>query len=358
VTLQTNMQTGHMQRGFSLVELMVAMTMSLLLLAGALSILYSSRLSYEENDKLARLQEAGRTAMELLLRDVRGAGYQGCSRPIQAGDFINAISGGATSLLWDFERPLMGYNAAGGVWAPTLDAAGAGLVPAPSTGSDVLVLRTARDDQPSFHTVGDMDPSTAAAPVEGPLGVTVTAGTPMVIADCRGATAFFVSADFTTNATTGLAEIPHEAGAVAGTPGNAEDSLVRGFFGNSTVTPVQTVVYYVAPNAGGVALWQKTGSAAPVALIDGVERIQFRYGVDTNLDMVADSYIPAAAGINWNNVVSLEVAILVRAEDEYGQQENNITYTLFPGETFTPPAGDRHRRSVFATTIVLRNRSS
>jgi type IV pilus assembly protein PilW len=351
------MPSHSMQRGFSLVELMVAMTMSLLLLAGALSILYSSRLSYEENDRLARVQETGRTAMELILRDVRGSGYQGCSRPILAGDFINAMSGGATSVLWDFERPMRGYNAAGGVWAPTLDAAGNGLTPAPTTGSDVLVLRTVRDDQPSFHTTADMDPSTADVPVEGPPGVTVEAGTPMVIADCRGATAFFVSAAFTTDAASGVADIPHATGAVADTPGNADGSLIRGFYQDSTVTPVQSVVYYVAPNGDGMAMWQKTGSAAPVPLIDGVERMQFRYGVDANLDMVADSYVTADAVGNWNNVVSIEVAILVRAEEQYGPQENTRAYTLLES-TFTPPAGDRRRRSVFSTTIVLRNRSS
>jgi prepilin-type N-terminal cleavage/methylation domain-containing protein len=77
------------QRGFSLVELMVALTLSLVLMAGALSVLYSSRLSYRENDRIARLQEAGRTAVELLLRDARPAGYIGCSRPVFGDEFSN-----------------------------------------------------------------------------------------------------------------------------------------------------------------------------------------------------------------------------------------------------------------------------
>ncbi len=40
------------------------MTLSLVLLAGALSILYSSKVTYSENDRIARLQEAGRTVVE------------------------------------------------------------------------------------------------------------------------------------------------------------------------------------------------------------------------------------------------------------------------------------------------------
>ena len=48
----------HHAAGFSIVELMVAMTLSLVLLAGALSILYSTKLTSSENDRTARIQEA------------------------------------------------------------------------------------------------------------------------------------------------------------------------------------------------------------------------------------------------------------------------------------------------------------
>src|SRR2546430_6052851 len=67
--------------GFSLVELMVAMTLSLILMAGALSILYSTKLTSAENERVARIQEAGRTAFELIRQDARSSGYAGCARP-------------------------------------------------------------------------------------------------------------------------------------------------------------------------------------------------------------------------------------------------------------------------------------
>ncbi len=136
------------QRGFSLVELMVALTLSLVLMAGALSILYSSKVTNVENDRLARLQEAGRTVIELMLRDARAAGYPGCSRPVFGDEFANGLNSSA-SLLWNFGVPLAGFEASGGTWSPALDAA---VIPSAITGSDVLVLRTTRQGQPTFRT--------------------------------------------------------------------------------------------------------------------------------------------------------------------------------------------------------------
>ncbi len=50
------------QRGFSLVEIMVALTLSLILLGGVLAVMYSSKVTYMENERVGRLQENGRAA--------------------------------------------------------------------------------------------------------------------------------------------------------------------------------------------------------------------------------------------------------------------------------------------------------
>ena len=55
------------QRGFSLVELMVALALSLVLMSGVLSIFFSSKVTYLANEKTARLQENGRTALDLIV---------------------------------------------------------------------------------------------------------------------------------------------------------------------------------------------------------------------------------------------------------------------------------------------------
>jgi prepilin-type N-terminal cleavage/methylation domain-containing protein len=68
------------QDGLSLVELMVAMALAVLLMAGVLSIFQSTKVTYLTNEKTARLQENGRLALELMMYDLRAAGYGGCAR--------------------------------------------------------------------------------------------------------------------------------------------------------------------------------------------------------------------------------------------------------------------------------------
>jgi len=63
--------------GFSLVELMIALLISLFLLAGMSQIFLGSRKSFTIQDSLGRLQENGRYVIETLSRDIRRAGYLG-----------------------------------------------------------------------------------------------------------------------------------------------------------------------------------------------------------------------------------------------------------------------------------------
>lgn len=54
------------QRGLTLMEVMVAITISLILLAGVMQIFLGSRQTYRMQDGLARLQENGRFAMDFI----------------------------------------------------------------------------------------------------------------------------------------------------------------------------------------------------------------------------------------------------------------------------------------------------
>lgn len=63
------------QSGFSLIELMIAMTLSLLLLGAVIQVFLSSRLTSELSNDVSRIQENGRFSLEFLARDIRMAGY-------------------------------------------------------------------------------------------------------------------------------------------------------------------------------------------------------------------------------------------------------------------------------------------
>jgi hypothetical protein len=127
---------------------MVAMTISLLLLAGVLSVLYTSRLTYDENTRFARLQEYARSSLELMLRDLRGAGYPGCARAIDTDDIRNLITT-PNSLRYNLTRPVEGFEGTDGVFAPAIDAT---VLPSATVGNDVLVIRTIASALPPFVT--------------------------------------------------------------------------------------------------------------------------------------------------------------------------------------------------------------
>lgn len=67
-------RTYH-QKGFSLVELLIAMLLGLILTAGALQMMLSSQEIYQTTDTLSRIQENGRFTLNFLTKDIRMAGH-------------------------------------------------------------------------------------------------------------------------------------------------------------------------------------------------------------------------------------------------------------------------------------------
>lgn len=63
------------QRGLTLVEILVALVLSLLLTAGVIQLFIGSKQTYRFHDALSRLQENGRLALDAMAMDIRMAGY-------------------------------------------------------------------------------------------------------------------------------------------------------------------------------------------------------------------------------------------------------------------------------------------
>lgn len=94
----------------------------------------------------------------------------------------------------------------------------------------------------------------------------------------------------------------------------------------------------------------------PIVLAEGVENIQFLYGIDTNGDVSNAERIVKSANITpsmWNNIINVQVALLVRSNKALKIKPESNKYTLLD-EVITTP-NDRFHRSVFSTTIRIRN---
>jgi len=118
-------------RGFSLIELMIAMTIGLLVIAGVTSVFLATQKTYRTNDALSDVQEGSRIAFELLSREIRNAGLVGCiSTP--GSRVSNVINNGGSLWYTNWNDPVIGYDDA------STDPALTGVSPAPVAGTSSL----------------------------------------------------------------------------------------------------------------------------------------------------------------------------------------------------------------------------
>jgi len=89
-------------------------------------------------------------------------------------------------------------------------------------------------------------------------------------------------------------------------------------------------------------------------LVDGIEDMQVMYGEDFNTNAIASTYVTAANVTDWDNVVSVRIAILAAGQPNSLDVAQPITYNLL-GRTVN--TDDRTPRRVFTTTIPLRNKN-
>jgi len=340
------------QKGFSLIELMVAMTLGLILLAGVVAIFFSSKVTYMTNEKTGRLQENGRVALDIMSYDLRNSGYLGCAKVPQ---YFTSTLVNQTSMLWNYAAPVQGFESDNtGSYAPVL-AAGT-LNPAPTANSDVLVVRTLLRDGAAMDVGADVGSATGNPQV--PVGAPPADGQILVITDCESSTVFQATG---WAGASPLGSILHATGG-AWVPGNTTTDLGYPYMQLSRVLPLQTYIYYVGNNAAGEpGLYRQAGAAQPAEmLIEGVQALQVAYAEDTTGDRIADGYFTANNVTTWGNVVSVTLAMLIRSE-ESGTQVNTTGYQLLPstvgGRLITPAAGDRRQRMLFTTTVAIRNRA-
>jgi len=80
----------HSQKGLSLIELMIAITLSIVIAAAMISLFVNSKQNYRINQNMSRLQESARFAVSFLSRDIRMTDYRAC---VTADRLANSISG-------------------------------------------------------------------------------------------------------------------------------------------------------------------------------------------------------------------------------------------------------------------------
>jgi type IV pilus assembly protein PilW len=353
---------GRLQRGLTLVELMIAIVMGLVLLAGVASVFVANKQTYRIQDALARVQENGRFAITFLTRDIRQAGYFGCGT--QRTRVKNTLND-PTAFLWSFGNAVEGYDAQGLSWKnqgtsfTTSTLAGVfmagttyGLVPQPVEGSDILAVRSMGGcgDRVTEHVQpsADLKLTPKACLQDGDI---------VMVTDCSDAAIFQV-----TNVTTQPSvktNVVHNAGTTKYPPGNATKDLGKKWTGGDIIQ-VSTNIYYVGETGRGVrALYRIYNGRTPEELVEGVENMQLWFGEGGNADLVVENYLRADEVTNWADVRSVEIHLLVQSADQQAIQQAQ-TYRFFvnnvASDVTVSDAADRRLRQVFASTVTARNR--
>ena len=354
-------------RGFSMVELMVAMTLALIVTSGIMAVFLGARSAYQSTSGTAAVADGGRFALDFIQNSVRGAGYMACNTAARTPTTINLTA--ADTLYANYGEGLGGFEAGNtgpgntyslavptvapdgvaGDWIGGLDSLLVGQV---VKNNDVLVVRSTTAGAPTSYVTSIADGvSTFVVNVVGGLATNKMA----VISDCYKSVAFQITnvPASGTNAT-----VTHGVG---GSPGNSTSSFGNlSFAPGAQVTPVDTVIYYIGKGADGdSALFAATWLAGTNTLdttkelVPDIEAMQVLYGVDTNSTQTVSQYVTANQVTEFNNVMSVKVAILAASSAGMAQSTGAQTYTLL-GTTVTAPA-DSRARHVFEITIGVRN---
>jgi len=371
-------------QGLTLIETMVAITISLILLSGAITLFINNKVTYETNDNLSRLQENARFAIEFLIDDLRMAGYFGCRNltviedppgTFKTESHENNIITGPAGFgdLEDIVNPLEGLNDKenGFEWEPSDNTqdVDANIL----DGTDAVTIRhlSGTNLVETANTAGQFT-------LEDVTGIAVD--DLVAVSHCGGADLFPV-----TGVSAGTDQISHPTlSREYDSNGDVDDPA------NPIVSTFVAVRYYVGTDAdGNPALFREVlGTGVdPVSdhqqLIEGVESMHILYGLDTTNNNIPDTYVPAdhaalnpltagAAMAAWSNVVAVRLALLMRTNRPYGDandavtdgngkivyQLNDATFTV-PDDVINVPDDDtarRYKRRVFTTTVLLRNR--
>lgn len=365
---RNQLQLNPRQTGLSLIELMIAMVVGLILIAGVLSIFISSRQSYSINGAVAQIQENGRFALDFIRKDTRMAGYMGCAK--SSANVTNDLNPPAnTSLAYDFTIGITGFEFTGtapgntytitsenpspvtgtGNWAPTLDSSLQNLV---IPGTDVLVVRNSIGGADPVYITSD--PAPPAANFSISIAGGVQPGQIMVISNCVDT--LIMQA---TNVTGGGTLVVHNTGGST-TPGNSTNIIPSVFLGAQISTPV-SVVYYIGKAVdGSPALFEATTDTTKVngfnsqELVPGVENMQVLYGVDTTGSQVPSQYVTATNVADWSTVVSVRVALLMRSDMGAVPLPAAAPQYQLEDTTIKAPL-DTRLRQVFTATIGIRN---
>lgn len=311
-------------RGFNLIELMVALVISLALISAFLLLVHRNRLVFARNESFASLQDSARHALDVVARDLEHAGFGGfalldnSTRYELVSALPRRVHACGINYATDLARAVQGtdnrYRASPATDCdPTASAGGASAL------ADTLTVRHLSLDT-AAPRAGRLQAFTAARAFMSTLKLFADGHAP------------------------GTVDRDHDV----------RDVEVRRFYvaNNSVERPGWPALRVKSlTESGGEAQFRDE------ELMPGVEDLQVEFGVASSGSGPRVRFVPPEApGIETERIVSVRIWLRVRADvTEPGFQDDHPL--RYAGVDFVPVASEAgHRRALFSRTVALRNR--
>lgn len=304
-------------RGFTLIELMVAMLLGLIVIAGVISVFLAGQQTYRTNNALGDVQESSRIAFELLARDIRDAGLTGCDN--SSGRVANDLND--TSLWYaDWNDALYGYDDA------TKDPALSGLTGsgAPVAGqSSIHTISTASSDVVVSFIPGNGNGSSSSIHVNAPT-TELSGGQLIMVCDFDHATILQV-----TSYSKSSISVTHNAGNAV-SPGNCTKGLgyptlctpngnLYSFQNNSRIAIMSADDWYIGTNpVGTTSLYRLHVSYGATGVITTPqEMVRNVTGMTiTYLQPPAAKFVTATNVTDWAAVSAVQMTLKVESTNQ------------------------------------------
>jgi len=352
--MRTYIVTNYrVQRGLSLIELMISITIGLLILVALTTLFVNQSQMRTELDKSTRMIENGRYAMDLLSDNLRLAGFYDALDPSSItlpSSITDPCSATPTVMAPMLPLHIGGYDAAG---------SGASIATPPCSltslknGSDILVLRYADTASPVLQ---------ASA---------VSATHYIQVSKCSFDIQRFILSSTPSSFTLRKSSQLNPCTASSSTP-----------YADLRRYIVQTYFVSTDNNSGdGIPTLKRkelnpdgSGSFVTTPLVEGIEYMQLEYGIDGidtdgdgipdrfnsgDMDGEVDAYVTCSACsiAQWANVVTVKLYVIARNIEKTPGYTDAKTYNLGQAGTFGP-FNDQYKRHVYTQVVRLVNPSS
>ncbi len=328
--------------GYTIVELMVAMALGLLILAGLTTIFVSNSRARSEMERAGQQIDNGRYAVQLLADGLRNSGYlakfdpRPLTTPATKPDPCATV---LTTLNTALPLAVQGYD--NGADAPTC-------LSDVKPGTDILVVRRA-----STCAVGDAncDAQISGAPYF--QASECSSATELSSTNVANYYAFDTNTDNLTLQQKDCATL-------------------------AAIHQYRTHIYFVANNdksGDGIPTLKRAELSASgfsiVPLVEGIEKLELEYGIDTSVPTSGapavftadpDSYDGCTAATcmgYWRNTVAAKIYLLARNTTTSAGYTDGKTYSLGLNADGTPntigPFNDQYKRHAYEATVRLNN---